>query len=126
MRVFLGALLLAASLVVPASAQERAFPIFFTPWSALLDDAAEAGLNEVAALARQHPQVPIVVIGYADPQGSREANVLVSRLRAVLVAEELRERGVAAGRIRTEYRGPTNPAFENLESRRVEIRVDRR
>lgn len=134
MRSFLAALLLGVTLAASAGAQtlpqttppveQRAFPIFFTPWSALLDEAAEQGLVQVADLAKRYPGVPILVVGYADPHGSREANVLVSRLRATLVAEELVERGVHRDRIRVDWRGPTNPAFEALESRRVEVRVD--
>jgi outer membrane protein OmpA-like peptidoglycan-associated protein len=127
-RAFLS-LILAGALAAPAAAQtppDRAFPIFFEPWSAALDATARQSLGEVAALATQHPSVPLVVTGYADPVGSREANVVLSRLRAIVVADALREGGIAHERIRVEFRGPTAPAFENLESRRVEIRVDRR
>jgi len=129
MRRALLSLTLAAALAAPAAAQapaDRAFPVFFEAWSAALDATARQSLAEVAALAAQHPNVPLLVTGYADPVGSREANVVLSRLRAIVVADALRDGGVAAERIRVDYRGPTAPAFESLESRRVEIRVDRR
>jgi outer membrane protein OmpA-like peptidoglycan-associated protein len=129
MRRTLAAALLSLALAPAALAQapsDRAFPIFFEPWSAALDATARQSLGEVAALAAQHPTVPLVVTGYADPVGSREANLVLSRLRAVVVADALREGGIGHERIRVEFRGPTAPAFENLESRRVEIRVDRR
>ncbi len=99
------------------------YPVFFEPWSANLDDAAHSGLTRVAELARANAAVPIRVIGFADPQGSREANIILSRLRARIVADELVEKGVARNRIRIEFRGPT-PGFDSLESRRVEIRAD--
>jgi outer membrane protein OmpA-like peptidoglycan-associated protein len=134
MRLPIILLLLLAAPIAPVSptpalaqggeAQRRSYPIFFEPWSAALGDAARAGLGEAATLARQRPAVPILVTGYADPAGSSEANVLLSRLRATVVADELKRHGVAAERIRLEWRGPTSPAFENLESRRVEVSVD--
>jgi outer membrane protein OmpA-like peptidoglycan-associated protein len=129
MRRIFAAALLCLALAPAAQAQtpaDRAFAIFFEPWSAALDATARQSLGEVAALAAQHPTVPLLVTGYADPAGSREANVVLSRLRAVVVADALREGGIAPERIRVDFRGPTAPAFESLESRRVEIRVDRR
>jgi outer membrane protein OmpA-like peptidoglycan-associated protein len=129
MRRALLSLVLAAALAAPAAAQtaaDRAFPVFFEPWSAALDATARQNLTEVAALAAQHPAVPLLITGYADPVGSREANLVLSRLRAVVVADALREAGIAEERLRVEFRGPTAPAFASIESRRVEIRVDRR
>lgn len=103
----------------------RALPIFFEPWSAAFGEAAEAALNEAADLARAHPDVRILVVGYADPRGSREANVILSRLRARVTSDFLTEKGVAANRLRIQYTGPT-PGMEGIQSRRVEVRVDTR
>ncbi len=114
----------AAAPATPAQpARAGAYPVFFEPWSANLDEAAHAGLTRVAELARANAALPIRVVGFADPQGSREANVILSRLRARIVADELIEKGVPRNRIRVEFRGPT-PGFDSLESRRVEIRTD--
>lgn len=107
----------------PAPVNQRAFPVFFEAWSANLDDPALQGLDRVAELAKANPQRRLLVVGFADPRGTREANVILSRLRATLVRDTLVEKGVPAGRIRIEYRGPT-PGFESLESRRVEVRLD--
>jgi outer membrane protein OmpA-like peptidoglycan-associated protein len=74
-------------------------------------------------MARQAPQTPVLVTGYASPPGSSEANELLSRLRARMVADAMIERGVAPARIRIIGRGPT-PGMEALESRRVEVRID--
>ncbi|WP_421988688.1 OmpA family protein [Roseococcus sp.] len=102
----------------------RALPIFFTPWSAALDESAEAALRDAAKLAKEHPRVRILVVGYADPRGTREANVALSRLRARLVADFLIENQVARSRIRILYRGPVMGA-NGIESRRVMVEVDR-
>ncbi len=113
----------AAAATAPLQGSGRAFPVFFEPWSANLDQAAHEGLTRAAELARENPAVPILVVGFADPRGSRDATVTLSRLRARIVADELIEKGVARSRIRVEYRGPT-PGFDSIESRRVEVRVD--
>lgn len=57
----------------------------------------------MAEPARSNPDIRIRVIGFADPQGSREANVILSRPRARIVADELVEKGVARNRIRIEF-----------------------
>ncbi|MBX9751552.1 MAG: OmpA family protein [Roseococcus sp.] len=102
----------------------RALPIFFEAWSALLEEPAQVALRETAERIKARPRVPVLVVGYADPRGSAEANMILSRLRARVVADALIAAGVPAARIRIIYRGAT-PGFESLESRRVEVRVDR-
>ena len=102
----------------------RALPIFFEPWSAALDDSSRMALGEAAERIKANPRVPVLVIGFADPRGSREANTMLSRLRARIVADELIGNGVPTARVRILYRGPT-PGFASVESRRVEVRVDR-
>lgn len=114
----------AAPAATPPINPSRALPIFFEAWSALLEEPAQVALREAAERAKQNPRVPILVVGFADPRGSREANVILSRLRARIVADELIANGIPATRIRLLYRGAT-PGFESLESRRVEVRVDR-
>ncbi len=102
----------------------RALPIFFEPWSAALEEPAQVALRDAANRIKVNPRVPVLVVGFADPRGSREANMILSRLRARVVADTLIEHGVPNARIRILYRGAT-PGFESLESRRVEVRVDR-
>lgn len=102
----------------------RALPIFFEPWSSAMTEPTQAALLQVADYIKANPRVPVLVVGYADPRGSREANTILSRLRARMVADALIENGVPTRRIRILYRGPT-AGFESIESRRVEVRVDR-
>ena len=102
----------------------RALPIFFEPWSAALEEPAQVALRDAANRIKANSRVPVLVVGFADPRGSREANMILSRLRARVVADTLIEHGVPNARIRILYRGAT-PGFESLESRRVEVRVDR-
>lgn len=114
----------AAAPARPVPAPGQALPIFFEPWSAALDESAEGALRDAAKLALDHPRVPILVTGYADPRGSREANITLSRLRARVVADFLIGNRVPANRIRILYRGPV-AGMEGIESRRVQVQVDR-
>ncbi len=64
-----------------------------------------------------------MVIGFADPVGSAQANIDVSRLRAQVVTDELTANGIDAGRIQRSARGATQFQLTAQESRRVEIVV---
>ncbi|MCW8087472.1 OmpA family protein [Sabulicella glaciei] len=113
----------APSSATPAPARPSALPVFFQPWSADMDDQAEEALRELAARAKAHPSGRLLIVGYASPRGTGEANVLLSRLRARVVYDYLVEQGLPASRLRRASRGPT-PGMEDLESRRVEVRLD--
>lgn len=110
----------------PAAAPDRprALPVFFEAWSADIGPQAVAALQEVADRVKAAPpQTRLLVVGYASPRGSGEANALLSQLRARKVYDALVEMGVPAARLRRASRGPT-PGMEELESRRVEVRLD--
>lgn len=106
-----------------APARPSVLPVFFQPWSADMDDRAEEALRELAARAKAHSTGRLLVVGYASPRGTGEANVLLSRLRARVVYDFLVEQGLPASRLRRASRGAT-PGMEDLESRRVEVRLD--
>ncbi len=99
------------------------FSVFFQEWSAALDDAAIGTVSGAARWANEHPGAPVTVTGYADPQGSKQANVAMSRTRAQVVVDQLVRDGVARGRIRLAAHGPTDYTLSSIESRRVEIAV---
>ncbi len=107
----------------PGAQRDRAYLIFFQEGSDALDVEARRGLDEAAELAKQHPSVRIQVVGFADPEGSSQANVDLSRRRARAVMGALVTRGVAPERIVTIGRGPTSFEQSALESRRVEVSV---
>ncbi len=107
----------------PEHGSERAFVVFFEEWSANLSEPSQQGLARVAQMAQANPRVGVLVLGYTGPRGSGEANALLARLRARMVADALITKGIMASRIRILSRGPT-PGFESLESRRVEVRID--
>lgn len=108
---------------VPAAERPQALPIFFEAWSAQIGPEARAALQEAADRLNAAPRaVRLQVIGYASPRGTTEANRLLAQLRARVVYDTLVEMGVPAARLQRVSRGPT-PGFEELESRRVELRL---
>lgn len=106
-----------------AHAQQPAFVIFFQQWSAATDAPAQDVIMRAAEWAKSHPRDRIQVIGFADPTGSRQANILLSELRAQIVVDGLAKAGVAGRHIQHVGRGSVQFAATPLEARRVEIRI---
>ncbi len=99
------------------------YVIFYPEWSAQLDDSAKGVVDGAAGFALRHPMAPVTVVGFADLDGSPQANKDISRARAHVVVDELVARGVPAARIQSTARGSTNFIDSSQESRRVEIDV---
>jgi outer membrane protein OmpA-like peptidoglycan-associated protein len=106
----------------PAS---QRYVIYFQEWSAAVDKPAQDLIAQVAAMARTQGG-PIHVIGFADPNGSKAANILLSELRAQRVIDLLSDAGVAPARLVSRGKGPVQYAMTSLESRRVEISFEKR
>jgi OOP family OmpA-OmpF porin len=114
-------LLIAACASSPPASQK--FVVFFEEWSASLDEAGRKGVNTAARWAKEHPGQIVTVAGYADPEGSKQANIAMSRARAQVVVDQLVRDGVDRSRIRLTAHGPTDYTLTSLESRRVEIGI---
>jgi outer membrane protein OmpA-like peptidoglycan-associated protein len=106
----------------PRSPAQR-FVVFFTPWSASLDEAAKGSVAAAADWAKQHPRETVTVSGYAAPNGTLQANIDISRARAQVVYDQLVQDGIAPSRIVRVTRGPVDFTLSSLESRRVEIQL---
>lgn len=116
--------LLSACALMPRDlADEPARVVFFTEDSSALDEPALGVVANAAALAKDFPTQPVLVMGFADPDGGRAYNRALSEARAQRVAEQLRQDGVEPQRIVVSPRGPVPFEMMPLESRRVEIRV---
>ncbi|WP_338662662.1 OmpA family protein [Pararoseomonas sp. SCSIO 73927] len=115
--------LLAACAAEDNLAQQPPRVVFFTEDSAAIDPAGRAVVSEAAALANRNPTVPVLVAGFADPDGGRAYNRALSETRAQNVAAALREDGVAPARIAVSPRGAVPFIAFPVESRRVEIKV---
>ena len=101
------------------------YVIFFQPFSAALDEAAQGSIKAAADYARNHPSVAVTVAGFASPIGSAQANADLSKTRAQVVSDELVSAGVAPGQIKRRPLGEVDYTLDPIESRRVEISVGR-
>ena len=66
------------------------------------------------------------VNGFADPTGSRKANVLLADLRMQVVIDQLESDGVPASHIVGRGHGPVKFALTSQESRRVAVSIGKR
>jgi outer membrane protein OmpA-like peptidoglycan-associated protein len=121
-------LFLCAATTSPYAADPPAqkFVVFFGEWSAALDDNAQAVISNAAAGVKSHPGNVAHVNGFADPTGSREANILLSELRAQVVVDQLQTDGVDPSRIQQAGHGSVQFALTSQESRRVEVSISGR
>jgi len=102
------------------------FVVYFQEWSAALDGSAQDVINRAAQAIKSHPRSPATVTGFADPTGSKEANRLLSELRAQRVIDQLQADGVPHARLSRHGRGSVKFALTSQESRRVEVEVGSR
>lgn len=115
------------SLHVPQNTGALVKSIYFDTGSAALGDDDQAALNEVAGFMSQYPIATVVIAGYADTQGSLEANRALAQRRAQAVAQALRGLGgPLAGSVAVVAMGEPEGAADseaNSENRRVEVLV---
>jgi len=116
----LGLLLAIGACAAPPPASQ-VLVVYFQEWSADLDDSAQAILKSAATWANSHPAASVAVIGYADPEGSPQANRDISSARARVVADTLVADGVPAPRVSVTAHGAIDFAMSSQESRRVTI-----
>ena len=79
--------------------------IFFALNSAKIQDDQQAKLVSLVEYLEKHPTAKISITGYADINtGNPKINSKLSEKRAVNVAEVLKVKGIAADRIKIDYR----------------------
>ena len=114
------------SLHVPQTVGAMTKSIYFDTGSAVLGDDDQAALEEVSGFISEYPIATVVITGYADTQGSLEANRALAQRRAQAVAQALRGLGGPAGSVSVVAVGEPEGAADaeaNQENRRVEILV---
>jgi len=115
------------SLHVPQTVGAMTKAVYFDTGSAALGDDDQATLDEVSGFISQYPIATVVITGYADTQGSLEANRALAQRRAQAVAQALRGLGgPLAGSVAVVAMGEPEGAADsegNPENRRVEILV---
>jgi OOP family OmpA-OmpF porin len=112
-----------------APAPGREFRVYFEfDRSELLPEAQQI-LHQVAALAKQQPQLRLVLVGKADRAGTDGYNLRLSEARAERVRNALVQDGIERNRIDTRWVGereppvPTPPGVREPRNRVVEINL---
>ena len=101
--------------------------LVFETGGATLSEGSAAALQILARLLSRNPNLAVVIVGHSDNQGSLDANIALSKLRAEAVREALIERGVAAARLEAHGAGYLAPVAANTTdagralNRRVEL-----
>lgn len=119
----LGGLAACAPAAQPVTPETPAYVVFFTPFSADLDDGAKSVITEASQAAQSMPGRRIVVAGYADRIGAPATNQTLTKLRAQIVADGLVNKGVDRGRIVLQPKGSVG-GDPGVESRRVMIELN--
>lgn len=79
-------------------------------------------IDEMVTMLKTHPELSILLEGYASEVGSVAYNNVLSMQRAVNVAQILKAKGISSERILTAFKG-IDPQVTPSEARRVELRV---
>ena len=96
--------------------------IFFALNSAKIQDDQQAKLVSLVEYLEKHPTAKISITGYADINtGNPKINSKLSEKRAVNVAEVLKVKGIAADRIKIDFKGDTVQPYAIPEENRVSI-----
>ena len=106
----------------PARANEK-FIVFFHTLSAELDPAAQDVVAAAIAYAKQNAAMQVDIIGSASTDGSQQANLQLSLLRAQQIKDLMAAGGIAASRLMRVGEGEVNTVGTAEEARRVEIIV---
>ena len=104
--------------------------ILFATGESTLQPRATEALGQLAALIKDHPDLPIEIEGHTDSVGTRARNDRLSQARAEAVKRWLVANGsVQESRMTTRGFGPTRPVASNgtaagrQQNRRVEVRL---
>jgi len=97
----------------------------FETGSAKLMPDSKRQVDNIGAILMAYPTATVAVAGHSENAGSDTGNLALSRARAETIAGELRDAGVAAGRIRVEADGSHMPVADNATERdRARVTLD--
>ncbi|MCQ8277908.1 OmpA family protein [Acetobacteraceae bacterium KSS8] len=98
----------------------RKYVLFFTKGSTAISPAGSGVLRQAARVAGRHPDLGVLVAGFAAAHGNIDADQALSEQRARIVAAALQGDGVPAARIVERARPPSNED-PGVAARRVEV-----
>jgi len=103
--------------------------IYFSLDGANIRDDEDRKLNYLAQVMKQHPDINLKVIGFADSSGDVDYNLELSMRRAIQVRDYLEPKGINRNRLQALGRGINDPIADNATregralNRRVEFEV---
>ena len=96
--------------------------IFFALNSALLQKDQQSKIDAMVAYMEKYPASKVAITGYADKEtGNPRINMTLSEKRAKIVADALKDKGIAPDRIVTDFKGDTVQPFRVPEENRVSV-----
>lgn len=101
--------------------------VLFDTGQAMIKEGAQARLDQLASVLKNHPERRVMIEGFTDSVGSAQSNLALSRARAEAVRNALTARGVPADRIDARGYGESRPVASNStpagrqQNRRVEV-----
>lgn len=96
--------------------------IFFALNSALLQKDQQSKIDAMVAYMEKYPPSKVAITGYADKEtGNPRINMTLSEKRAKIVADALKDKGIAPDRIVTDFKGDTVQPFRVPEENRVSV-----
>lgn len=101
----------------------------FETGKAVIRSSSYASLNELATMIKKNPQWKLKISGHTDNVGSDASNLTLSKNRAESTAKYLRDQGVPANQLMTEWFGESMPIDNNetaegrQKNRRVEMQI---
>ena len=96
--------------------------IFFALNSALLQKDQQSKIDAMVAYMEKYPASKVAITGYADKEtGNPRINMTLSEKRAKIVADALKDKGIAADRIVTDFKGDTVQPFRVPKENRVSV-----
>ena len=118
---------------IEAAAQEVLKTAFndleFIPGSAVIKDASNSSLNDLATLLLKKPDWKIQISGHTDNVGNDQSNLILSKKRAESIKAYLVSKNVPAERVKTLFFGKSKPIASNdteegrKKNRRVEMTI---
>ncbi|HYI03170.1 OmpA family protein [Hyalangium sp.] len=104
--------------------------VYFVPGQPRILERSFEVLNWVAKVMREHPDLPLVIVGgHTDNRGNAIDNLRLSQVRAEAVRQYLIQRGVPAERLQAKGYGQERPIASNSTSigreinRRIEFTI---
>ena len=99
--------------------------LMFTTNSAELSDNDHLMISRLSKIVTQHPELKILLDGYADPRGSDESNMTLSEARTKAVEQAFAAQGVSSSRLVMRAHGESKASAksDNLDAYAMDRRV---